>query len=29
MEAVSLPPEINFYETDSIKGMDLVEEILS
>jgi quinol monooxygenase YgiN len=29
MEAVSLPPEINVYETDAIKGMDLVEKILS
>jgi quinol monooxygenase YgiN len=28
MEVVSRPPEINFYETDSIKGMDFVEEIL-
>lgn len=28
MEVVSSPPEINFYETDSIKGMELLEEIL-
>lgn len=28
MESVSVPPEISFYELDSIKGMELVEEIL-
>jgi quinol monooxygenase YgiN len=28
MEAGSMPPELSFYETDSIKGIELLEEIL-
>ena len=28
-EAVTMPPEISFYETDSIKGIEVVEDILS